>query len=248
MGDLKVLLGSAYRKPNAPTTYNDKLIASLDKVADVKHLFDACVLTGDFNLDADWSHSPPRAGAAPAAEFLSSFSELAFRQLIKDATRTTATTSKTLDLVLCDAPALISSARVVPGTSDHDAIQVDFAVQQRAPTRVRENFDFKKVDWTALCQRFGEKFEAINFAGLSIENAWQQWLQVYWHTLVEMVPKKRSRPSKQNCAPWMTKELRAQLRSRDKLFERWQEKQITAGARGFCGSAQTNPKSATPRA
>jgi hypothetical protein len=93
MNDLKVLLGSAYRRPNAPAAYNDKLIASLDKVAEVKHLFDACVLTGDFNLDADWSQSPPRAGEAPAAEFLSAFSELAFRQMVKSATRTTAATS-----------------------------------------------------------------------------------------------------------------------------------------------------------
>ncbi|MGL5405372.1 MAG: hypothetical protein ACRDAX_01025, partial [Propionibacteriaceae bacterium] len=65
MDRLKVLVGSAYRKPNAPAHYNEKLITSLDKVAEVTHLFDACILTGDFNLDADWSQSPPRAGVAP---------------------------------------------------------------------------------------------------------------------------------------------------------------------------------------
>jgi endonuclease/exonuclease/phosphatase family metal-dependent hydrolase len=113
-------------------------------VSKVKHLFDACVLTGDFNLDADWSQSPPRAGEAPAAEFLSAFSEHAFHQhqLIKIATRTTAASSNILDLLLCDAPALISSTKVVPGTSDHDSIQVEFDVQQKVPTRVRETFDF----------------------------------------------------------------------------------------------------------
>lgn len=39
--------------------------------------FDACILTGDFNLEADWGQSPPRAGAAPAADFISAFAELA---------------------------------------------------------------------------------------------------------------------------------------------------------------------------
>ncbi|MGL5405735.1 MAG: hypothetical protein ACRDAX_02950, partial [Propionibacteriaceae bacterium] len=224
MGDLKVLIGSAYRKPNAPQSYNDKLIASLDKVADVKHLFDACVLTGDFNLDVDWGQKPPRAGAAPAAEFLSSFDELAFKQLIKFATRTTDTSSKILDLALCDGPAaLISSAQVVPGTSDHDAVQLDFAVQQRVPTRAREFFNFRRVDWAALNQRMSEELNAIYFAGLQIDAAWETWLQVYWRTLAELVPKKRARPNKQNCAPWMTEELRALLKRRDKLFSKWQK-------------------------
>jgi len=223
IGNLNILLGSAYRKPNAPTNYNDKLIASLDKAAEVKHLFDACVLTGDFNLKVNWRQNPPLAGEAPAPEFLSTFSELALTQLVTDATRTTASTSNILDLALCDAPALITSARVVPGTSDHDAIQLDFAVQQKVPSKVREIFDFKKVDWLALQQKLADKFRAISFAGVQIDRAWEMWLQTYWQTLEENVPMKRARPSKQNCAPWMTNELRSNMRNRDKIFAKWQK-------------------------
>ncbi|CAB3387866.1 Hypothetical predicted protein [Cloeon dipterum] len=107
------------------------------------------VVQGDFNLDADWLQNPPRAGQAPAAEFLGTFSELALQQLVQNATRTTDTTAKILDLVLCDAPAFVASVTIVPGTSDHDAILLDFAVTQRATTTVREFFDFKNADWPA---------------------------------------------------------------------------------------------------
>ncbi|XP_059489267.1 uncharacterized protein LOC132204659 [Neocloeon triangulifer] len=230
MGELKILLGSAYRKPDGSAAYNDRLIASLDKVAEVKHLFDACILTGDFNLEVDWQDDPPRAGNAPATDFLGAFSELALTQLIKTATRTTATTSKILDLALCDTPALISSAIVVPGTSDHDALQLEFLVQQKVPSRVREIFDFKNVDWPALSQRFCDTFENISFVGAPIERCWEIWLQKYWQILAEIVPKKRLRPRKQTCAPWMTKELRSQIGKRDKIFARWQ-KNKTRGAR-----------------
>jgi hypothetical protein len=221
--DLRVLVGSAYRKPNAPSAYNDKLIASLDKVAETKHLFDACVLTGDFNLDVNWHQSPARAGESPAAEFLSTFSELALRQLIKDATRTTDTTAKILDLALCDAPNLISRAEVVPGTSDHDAIRIDFAPQVKTASCVRETFDFKKTDWNALNECYARKLADVQFVGLKIDCAWDKWQNLFWQTLAECVPKRRVRPGKQNCAPWMSSELRAEIRKRDKLFTKWQK-------------------------
>jgi len=242
MGDLKVLVGSAYRKPNAPKAYNDKLIDSLDKVSEVKHLFDACVLTGDFNLDADWSQNPPRAGEAPAAEFLCTFSEMAFTQMVNFPTRTTATTSKILDLALCDVPTLIASAKVVPGTSDHDAVQLDFAVQHRVPTRVRESFDFKRVDWAALSDRLAEKLNSVTFVGMPIDYAWEKWLQVYWQTLAELVPKKRARPSKQNCAAWMTPELRAQMKQRDRLFAKWQKRKTQLARAEFVAARKQTQK------
>jgi hypothetical protein len=91
------------------------------------------------------------------------------------------------------------------------------------PTHVRENFDCRNVvDWAALSQRFEQMLDAINFVGLPIELAWEKWLQGYWRTLAEMVPKKRARPNRQTCAPWMTKELRAQMKRRDSLFSKWQ--------------------------
>ncbi|CAB3374422.1 Hypothetical predicted protein [Cloeon dipterum] len=176
-----------------------------------------------FLTDADWLQNPPRAGQAPAAEFLGTFSELALQQLVQNATRTTDTTAKILDLALCDAPAFVASVTIVPGTSDHDAILLDFAVTQRATTTVREIFDFKNADWPAVSQHLEEKFAECTFEGENVDRGWEKWLRIFWDALAEAVPKKRVRPGKRNSTPWITKELRAEMNKRDRLFERWQK-------------------------
>ncbi|CAB3388056.1 Hypothetical predicted protein [Cloeon dipterum] len=67
----------------------------LSLAAEQQHKYDACFVMGDFNLDVDWSTETPLPRTAPAEQFLDAFDNFAFAQLIKNATRTTATSEKT---------------------------------------------------------------------------------------------------------------------------------------------------------
>jgi hypothetical protein len=64
-GDLKLLVGSSYRRPNADADYNNELKNSIVRAADVQHQYDGLFIMGDFNLDVDgqlihpWLELPP---------------------------------------------------------------------------------------------------------------------------------------------------------------------------------------------
>lgn len=109
VGSLWLLIGSAYRQPNSEAAYNASLLHSLDLVAAVQPNYDGCLLMGDFNLNICWREDPPIARDAISKEMQSAFADMAFEQLVTDPTRTTENSEKTIDLLLCDAPALIAS-------------------------------------------------------------------------------------------------------------------------------------------
>ncbi|CAB3388755.1 Hypothetical predicted protein [Cloeon dipterum] len=50
-GHLLLLVGSAYRRPNADQEYNSALLRSLECAARQQHNYDGVLLIGDFNLD-----------------------------------------------------------------------------------------------------------------------------------------------------------------------------------------------------
>ncbi|CAB3370267.1 Hypothetical predicted protein [Cloeon dipterum] len=97
VSNLRFLIASVYRAPNSTPQQNDELLLSLSLAAEQQHNYDACFVMGDFNLDVDWSTETPLPRATPAEQFLDAFDNFAFAQLIKNATRTTATSEKTID-------------------------------------------------------------------------------------------------------------------------------------------------------
>jgi Endonuclease-reverse transcriptase len=116
VGGMKLLVGSAYRRPNSDAAYNTELRDSLERAAAQQHKYDGLFVMGDFNLpNVDWTTDPPSASHAPAPDFLDTFSDMALTQKIKGPTRTNDRTENTLDLFLIDVPTLVSTAEVVPG-------------------------------------------------------------------------------------------------------------------------------------
>ncbi|CAB3386438.1 Hypothetical predicted protein, partial [Cloeon dipterum] len=81
-GQLRHLVGSAYRRPNADAEYNTALLRSLGRVSREKHNFDGILLIGDLNLDIKLNVEPPVARAQPAEAFMDMFADLSLVQLI----------------------------------------------------------------------------------------------------------------------------------------------------------------------
>jgi Endonuclease-reverse transcriptase len=170
--NLTLLIGCAYRPPNLKSEENAQFSKALNLAAAKMHEFDGLILMGDFNLDINWAPDEPCAGKAPAAEFLSDFSGMGLTQLIKGPTRTTDTGGKTLDLLLTDVPEIFTSAEVVAGVSDHDALLADLALNVVRPTRPPKTvFNFNRANWDELQLELAQKLPQ-DFKGMEINAAW----------------------------------------------------------------------------
>ncbi|CAB3388183.1 Hypothetical predicted protein [Cloeon dipterum] len=141
-GRLLLLVGSAYRRPNADQEYNSALLRSLECAARQQHNNDGVLLMVDFNLDIKWDIEPPVVGVQPAEAFIDAFAEISFAQFVKTATRTTNTSAKIIDLLLCDVPALVVEAHVVPGISDHEAVVAKLAISVQKPINAPTSAEF----------------------------------------------------------------------------------------------------------
>jgi Reverse transcriptase (RNA-dependent DNA polymerase)/Endonuclease-reverse transcriptase len=241
-GGLKLLVGSSYRRPNAEAAYNKELKHSIRRAADVQHQYDGLFLMGDFNLDADWTSEPPLAGAAPAPEFLDEFSDMALTQKIKDPTRTTKRTEKTIDLFLTDVPSLVTSAKVVPGVSDHDALLATLSVSSVRPSSApREVYNFDKADWKGLNGALAVRLRPVLQEG-DLNLAWEQWKATVFECADQFVPKKRIGGRKSRL-PWLDAGLKQLISIKDALFTQWLRCK-TAETRAAFVSARKSTQSA----
>jgi hypothetical protein len=150
---LTLLIGSAYRAPNLKSEQNSQFLRALNLAASKMHEFDGLILMGDFNLDIIWAPHVPCAGRAPAAEFLSDFSESGWTQLMKGPARTTETGE------------IFTHTKVVTGVSDHNALSANLAlnVVRPSPSRPPKTvFNFNRANWEQLeldlAQRLPQNF------------------------------------------------------------------------------------------
>ncbi|CAB3387627.1 Hypothetical predicted protein [Cloeon dipterum] len=175
VSNLRFLIASVYRAPNSTPQQNDELLLSLSLAAEQQHNYDACFVMGDFNLDVDWSNETPLPRATPAEQFLDAFDNFAFAQLIKNATRTTATSEKTIDLFLCDTPNLVSTSEVIAGVSDHDALLIGLKVDSRRPPPMSMTLpDWRRAHWPALNDLLAVKLQGVMQED-GLEEAWTAW-------------------------------------------------------------------------
>jgi len=244
VGSLRLLVGSAYRQPNADAAYNASLLHSLDLVSAEQPNYDGCLLMGDFNLNIRWQEDPPCAEDAVAKDFQSAFADMAFEQLVTEPTRTTETCEKTIDLLLCDAPALIAAVKVVPGVSDHDAILANLSLSAVQPSSgSREVIDYQRANWPALIDALTHRLQdVLQFE--DVNEAWEKWKGIVEECTEQHVPKKRIGGGKKSgLLPWIDSGLKKLISVRDQLFARWRETK-GQGARDDYVSARRSTQAA----
>jgi Reverse transcriptase (RNA-dependent DNA polymerase)/Endonuclease-reverse transcriptase/PHD-finger len=217
-----ILIGSAYRSPNACQTINDDLMLSLKMVQDVQHQFAAVLITGDFNIAVKWNADPPVAENALAESMLSSFYDLFLQQLVKEPTRITATTEHILDLVLCSSPDLVDTVQVIPGVSDHMAVSIELSLKRTAQKSLfKKCLNYSKADWERLTVDLNSKLPLHFEDGCDIESAWTSWKNAFWTCVQDSIPTITIKGKQR--VPWINKGLIQALRKRDALFKQWKK-------------------------
>ncbi|CAB3379751.1 Hypothetical predicted protein [Cloeon dipterum] len=222
ISNVRVLIASVYRAPNSSAEQNEELQRSLSLAAEQQHNYDALFVMGDLNLEIDWNAEAPIPKSTVAEKFLDSFDSLAFAQLIKSATRTTATTEKIIDLFLSDTPTLVSSSEVIAGISDHDALLVHLKMDSRRPTPISATVpDWQRANWPMLNELLEVRLQAVQ-AKDDLFTAWEEWKTILFECVANCVPNRRQR-SKKRLLPWLDKGLKKMIKIKNSLFKIWQE-------------------------
>ena len=152
LGNGKYICLSTFYRVGTLGAENHRAVDSYLRNLAMRNKYSNMILIGDINLNqVTW----PLAGNINnriQAEFLETFDDLNFDQLIETPTHKD---DKTLDLLLTNSPQIISNIVVKSCNevckSDHFAIEflLDKNISRKKPVK-RKVFNFKKVNWSSL--------------------------------------------------------------------------------------------------
>ena len=129
-----------------------------------------------------------------------------------------------LDLFLTNNSTLVNKVEIIPGFSDHDIVYTEVSIKpQILPQKPRVMSVYKKADWDALSchmSTFQETFME-DHESKSVNKLWLDFKTALQEGIDKFVPKKTisSKPS----LPWMTQEIRRNIRKRDSLFQKYKK-------------------------
>ena len=182
-------------------------------------------MAGDFNLgDIDWSADVPlainQATLTQHNRLLRITEDFSLTQHVK--CLTCPSSGKTLDLLFSSYPHVISDVHTVPGMSDHLAILFHINVKAtrlfKPPHKV---FDYKRADFEGLRKSmsvYTEHFFASAPQNFTVEDNWSRFKVTLTKAMAYYIPQRRS--SMRYKLPWITSEIKRQMRKKDRLHKK----------------------------
>ena len=181
---------------------------------------------GDFNLaDIDWNDEcvqPYPNHGAQCQQLLKTSKDAFLSQMVTEPTRTTETSASILELFFTSNDTLVNQTRVIPGISDHEAVFVESSLRPiKKPTCPRRIFKFQKADYDGFKQELKDLtpsfLEKAN--SLDINTLWFEFKSTIHRLMEKYIPTKTLR-GKKKPKPWITKNIRALHRKRNKLYKK----------------------------
>jgi Endonuclease-reverse transcriptase len=216
-----VLIACVYRAPNSPATTWHRLLKS---ISDGTSKGLPTLVVGDFN-----AHHPSWDGQTKAdSHGFSLFkcaqeNNLCILNCVFDTGPTFPQSLSTLDLALCNSPALVEDFQV-PNTTDliSDHLPILISLRPLVPgvcsnVTPHSKWNAKKADWTrfesvldGITTRLLEGWRASPCLNLeSLDHMWERLLDAIQYAAKQAVPRKQI---KQGCKPWFNPSLLAKLR------------------------------------
>ena len=205
----RLLISVIYRHPKATSSDMDILSDLLCAMsATGRRLY----LLGDLNCDVNKTKPD-----GETTRLLDSLDRLHLSQLIRVPTRTTATSSSCIDLIITNAKNFISSSGVVEyGASDHDIVYV--ILRTRLPRQPRQTItirslkkmspegfvaDLSTQDWSGVLQTDDASIAAERFT------------TIMQHVISVHAPRKEIKLKPRDSSPWLSDEIRSRMLQRD---------------------------------
>ena len=137
-------------------------------------------------------------------------------QMVTEPTRL----NNTLDLFFTNLPTLIQEVEVVPGLSDHDAVIVQSKMRMSLAKQANRKIPlYSKANWQAIradLQSLENKISDLILQGTDVDSVWRKFRDSILLVISQHVPHKMSR--KHLSLPWITTQLRRQIRRRNILY------------------------------
>ena len=239
-GSKPLYLASFYKPPNTTSQPLEALASSYNKLITLhKRSSPHIIIGGDFNLPGiDWETLQTGCTNKAKHEVLLDFLlDNSLSQLISQATRPTS--NNILDLLITSSPNLAKNIQAAPGISDHLAIIFDANLKPHIPNKPsRKVYQFHKADKISLkmkakavldkCIKSDPTKNDINTNWCTIKGILNNLLNDYTHY--------RTTKSRHNL-PWITNEIKHNMRKRDRLFHRAMESNSNTDWSNFRKSA-----------
>ena len=226
IGNCKTLhLASYYRPPNSPHDALEQFSDSINCVFESTKHHPNIIVAGDFNLgDINWSAEVPfainQATSTQHNRLLRITEDFSLTQHVKCLTRPTS--GKTLDLLFSSYPHVISDVHTVPRMSDHLAILFHINVKAtRSLKPPHKVFDYKRADFEGFRKTMSgsaENFFASAPQNFAVEDNWFLFKTTLTQAMLNYIPQRRS--SMKYKLPWITSEIKRQMRKKDRLHKK----------------------------
>ena len=216
-------LGAFYRPHSSDLSSLEQLNDSLNKLMNLTR--DPTIwLSGDFNApDISWQVPSVLPGSSNfnTHQLLIDISQHhGLSQMVIEPTRL----NNTLDLFFTNLPTLIQEVEVVPGLSDHDAVTVIVQSKMRMSLAKQANRKiplYSKANWQAIradLQSLENKISDLILQGTDVDSVWRKFRDSILLAISQHIPHKMSR--KHLSLPWITTQLRRQIRRKNILYRR----------------------------
>jgi len=198
------------QNPAALYTWYDDFVTLVDKASNGRPNI---LLLGDFNINL----------LVPQRAWESTFTILGFKQLIKDPTRVTETSTTLLDhIYVSEKSRVLSACNLKVAISDHDGVCCSWALRADKSNRKNQHTtilfrSFKHFNKDA----FLADLSTIDFQSVyncaNPDDSLAEWYRLFLGVLDQHAPLRERRVKQAQLPPWLTKEIRDAMALRDEL-------------------------------
>jgi hypothetical protein len=149
--------------------------------------------------------------------------------MVKSPTLYTDTTEAILDLFLTNNATLVNKVEVIPGISDHEAVYIESSLRTDKITKPpRKVLKYNKMNKPEMIKKLQEtKIEMNNdHQNMTVDEVWDIFKNKVLDAVDQTVPSKMINNNKKRL-PWITKEIKALIRKRKKLYQKKKRNKCT---------------------
>ena len=164
--------------------------------------------------------------------------------MVKSPTHYTDTTEAILDLFLTNNATLVNKVEVIPGISDHEAVYIESSLRPDKIKKLpRKVLQYNKMNKPEMIKKLQEtKIEMNNdHQNMTVDEVWDIFKKKVLDAVDQTVPSKMINNNKKKL-PWITKEIKALIRKRNKLYQKKKRNKCTRTTKKYHECKQTLQK------
>ncbi|XP_072107366.1 uncharacterized protein [Mobula birostris] len=201
-----------YRPPNSCRDVDYKLQPEIEKACQKGNVM---IIVGDFNMRVDWKNQVDTG--SQEREFVECLRDGFLEQLVVEPTKGFAV----LDWVLCNEPEVIGEIEVKEplGGSDHNMIEFTVKLEKEKPKSDVSVFQWSKGNYSGMREELAKVDWKETLAGRTAEQQWLEFMREMRKVQDRYIPKKKKFSSGKRMQPWLTREVKAKVKAKERAYK-----------------------------